>query len=324
MKLTKKITAYCLCLVALLTLSMSTITASAANNIDVKLISSALKAEPGDTFSVSYSFTNASDYKYGLSAFTSMLKYDHNKVRCVKVIHSTFNSSIMSSNRSLTGEVRTLYTYANLNKKPGVNTSDTFVTYVFAVVDNASGTIKLSLDFDTIVTTNYDKTPPENITLTYNKPSVSVEIVGGETESQVTSSNKPASSNTQSNVQSNAQSNSQTNSIGSSSKAPNTNAPDDFTTVDDKYLNPDFTQSDVASGEEQTFEIGDLTESQLTESVNNILSSTFSEAGIDPETVIPTIGSSDKNFKPLIFIGIGLFIVIAGAVAIIIIKNRKK
>ncbi|GEM_PF-5785823 len=316
MKLTKKLIAYCLCIVTLLTLSMTTITASAVNSIDVKLISSALKAEPGDTFSVSYSFTNASDYKYGLSAFTSMLKYDHNKVRCVKVIHSTFNSSIMSSNRSLTGEVRTLYTYANLNKKPGVNTSDTFVTYVFAVVNNASGTIKLSLDFDTIVTTNYDKTPPENITLTYNKPSVSVEIVGGETESQVTSSNKPASSNTQSN--------SQTNSIGSSSKAPNTNAPDDFTTVDDKYLNPDFTQSDVASGEEQTFEIGDLTESQLTESVNNILSSTFSEAGIDPETVKPTIGSSDKNFKPLIFIGIGLFIVIAGAVAIIIIKNRKK
>lgn len=311
MKPFKRIIA-CLILTVSVLLSNIIISASAADSVTVKLIASALKAEPGDRFSVSYSFTNASDFKYGLTAFTGILKYDETKVKCVKVTHSTFNNSIMTSNRNLTGEVRTLYTYANLNKKPGVNSDAAFVTYEFAVLnDSPSGNATFTLDFDTVVTTDYDKSPAENITLSYNKPTFTVEIINP---------NSAASSK--------ADADNASSQASTSSKQPSDKAPDNTTTVDDKYLNPDFTDKNVADGEEQIFDTADGSqiESQLTESVNNMLSSTYSEAGIDPDTI--SNGNSDANsggshnILKIVLIAVGV-IIVAGAIVGIILVNKK-
>lgn len=311
MKSFKQIITCILLAAAVLLSNIVMFSASAADSVTVKLIASALKAEPGDRFSVSYSFTNASDFKYGLTAFTGILKYDQTKVKCIKVTHSTFNNSIMTSNRNLTGEVRTLYTYANLSKKPGVNTDSAFVTYEFAVLNDASGNATFTLDFDTIVTTDYDKNPAENITLSYNKPTFTVEIVNKnvQTSSQITSGSTSSQEET-------------------SSKKPSDKAPDKITTVDDKYLNPEFTQNNVANGEEQNFDTtdGSQLESDLTESINNMLSNTYSEVGIDPETVSKGDANDGNNSSNktmiIVLIAVGA-IIVAGAIVSIILINKK-
>ena len=284
MKFAKNIISIISCIAIICTLFITgAVNANAATDITVELIGSAIKAEPGDKFSISYSFKNAADYKYGLTAFTGILKFDSSKVRCTKATHSSFNNSILTTNKNLTGEVRTLYTYANLNKKPGVNSDATFVTYEFLVKQGAVGDVKFTLNFDTMVTTDYDKSPAENITLTYNTPSYIVKIVNpdAETVSSEVSSNASSdatSSNTASNTSS-TNSNAVSSENGTSSKKPSDKAPDGSTTVKDEYLNPDFTNSDVADGDEQEFEDTtdtDKIESQLTESLENAISSELS------------------------------------------------
>lgn len=318
MKLFKNALLLILSLVITLTVCSSVLSVSAAEDVNVKLIASALKAEPGDKFTVSYSFENAGDYKYGLTAFTSKLKFDSNQLRCVNVIHSKFNNSAMTTNRALTGEVRTLYTYASLTKDPGVNTNETFVTYVFVVTNNAvAGNATLSLDFDTIITTDYDKPSVENKNLTYNKPTISVEIisdnVAATSSESATTSNKPVESGSTSSNNVTSESN---------NKKPSDKAPDQITTVDDSYLNPEFSASDVAAGEQVEKE---PTQSELIEQTQSKLSQEFSNAGIDPNDV------HNKNkdggiILPLLigFIVLGVVALAAIITLVIVLANKKK
>ena len=324
MKFVKNIISIICCLTVIGAMFISSsITASAANDVNVELIGSAIKAEPGDRFSISYCFKNAGDYKYGLSAFTSFLKFDSSKVRCTKATHSSFNSSIFTTNKNLTGEVRTLYTYANLDKKPGVNSSATFVTYEFLVKKDAVGDVKFSLNFDTIVTTDYDKNPAENITLTFNTPTYTVEIINPDAEttsSQVasnTTSSTPTSSNSTSSVVSNITSNN-TSSNETSSKKPSDKAPDGNTTVKDEYLNPNFTSSNVADGDEQNFDNTtdpDAIQSQLTESLENAISS---------ELANHNNGNQSTNNMLIIIIAIGALLAIGIIVTLIILSKKNK
>ena len=295
----------------------ASITASAGNDVKVEIISNVIKAEPGDRFLVSYSFKNADEFKYGLTAFTGILKFDSSKVRCTKATHSSFNNSFFTTNKSLDGEVRTLYAYANLNKKPGVNSDAAFVTFEFLVKKDAVGEVKFSLSFDTMVTTDYDKDPVENITLTYNTPSCVVEIINPNAEStsseaasnNTTSSNtssKPTSSATSSNISSNT-----------SSKTPSASSNESNSTVKDEYLNPNFTSSNIASGEEQ--EIDNATDtsaiqSQLNESAENMISKELSEAEND---------DSSSPITMFVIIAIIGLITAIGLVATLIILSKK-
>lgn len=318
MKLFKNALLLILSLVITLTVCSSVLSVSAAEDVTVKLIASALKAEPGDKFSVSYSFENAGDYKYGLTAFTSKLKFDSNQLRCVNVIHSKFNNSAMTTNRALTGEVRTLYTYASLTKDPGVNTNETFVTYVFIVTNNAvAGNATLSLDFDTIITTDYDKPSVENKNLTYNKPTISVEIisdnVAATSSESATTSNKPVESGSTSSNNVTSESN---------NKKPSDKAPDKITTVDDSYLNPEFSASDVAAGEQVEKE---PTQSELIEQTQSKLSQEFSNAGIDPNDVHNKNKVGGINLPLLIgFIVLGVVALAAIITLVIVLANKKK
>lgn len=318
MKLFKNALLLILSLVITLTVCSSVLSVSAAEDVNVKLIASALKAEPGDKFSVSYSFENAGDYKYGLTAFTSKLKFDSNQLRCVNVIHSKFNNSAMTTNRALTGEVRTLYTYASLTKDPGVNTNETFVTYVFVVTNNAvAGNATLSLDFDTIITTDYDKPSVENKNLTYNKPTISVEIISDNVAStsseSATTSEKPVESGSTSSNNVTSESN---------NKKPSDKAPDKITTVDDSYLNPEFSASDVAAGEQVEKE---PTQSELIEQTQSKLSQEFSNAGIDPNDVHNKNKDGGINLPLLIgFIVLGVVALAAIITLVIILANKKK
>ena len=318
MKLFKNALLLILSLVITLTVCSSILSVSAAEDVNVKLIASALKAEPGDKFSVSYSFENAGDYKYGLTAFTSKLKFDSNQLRCVNVIHSKFNNSAMTTNRALTGEVRTLYTYASLTKDPGVNTNETFVTYVFVVTKDAvAGNATLSLDFDTIITTDYDKPSVENKNLTYNNPTISVEIisdnVAATSSESATTSNKPVESGSTSSNNVTSESN---------NKKPSDKAPDKITTVDDSYLNPEFSASDVAAGEQVEKE---PTQSELIEQTQSKLSQEFSNAGIDPNDVHNKNKGIGINLPFLIgLIAIGVVALAAIITLVIVLANKKK
>ncbi len=322
-----------ICLIAVLMTVCSTafISVSAANEIKVELIASALKAEPNDRFSVSYSFTNAADYKYGLSAFTSFLRFEDDKVKCVKVTHSKFNNTVLTTNRNLTGEVRTLYTYANLNKKPGVNSDAAFVTYEFVVKKDAVGKVNFTLDFDTVTSTDYDYNPVKNISLAFNKPTFTVEIVNpnapvsSEQQSSKPSSDKPDSS-------SNTSKETATSSkpTSSSQKPSSSSSPDKDTTVKNEYLNPDFDKNDVATGETETFEsIEDMSEyqSELTESMKDTMINAFSEGGVDAPSDFGTIDNDDnpKNGNMLLIIMIiAAGLLLGAAITIIIIISMKK
>ena len=316
MKLFKKTLLLILSLVIILTVCGSIVSVSAAQDVKVKLIASALKAEPGDKFTVSYSFENAADYKYGLTAFTSKLKFDSNQLRCVNVIHSKFNNSAMTTNRALTGEVRTLYTYASLTKDPGVNTNEAFVTYVFVVTKDAvAENATLSLDFDTIVTTDYDKSTAENKTLTYNRPTISVEIVSDNvaatSSESVTTFQEPVESESNSTNDADTDTN---------DKKPSDKAPDKITTVDDSYLNPEFSANNVAAGEQVEKE---PTKNELIEQAESKLNQEFSNAGIDPNDV-HNRNNSSINFSVLIGLVVLGVVTLAAIITIIIVVAIKK
>ena len=318
MKLVKNIISIICCLAVMCAMFVSaSITASAANDVKVEIISNVIKAEPGDRFLVSYSFKNADEFKYGLTAFTGILKFDSSKVRCTKATHSSFNNSFFTTNKSLDGEVRTLYAYANLNKKPGVNSDAAFVTYEFLVKKDAVGEVKFSLSFDTMVTTDYDKDPVENITLTYDTPSCVVEIINpnAESTSSEATSNNTTSSNTSSKPTSSATSSN--TSSNTSSKTPSASSNESNSTVKDEYLNPNFTSSNIASGEEQ--EIDNATDtsaiqSQLNESAENMISKELSEAEKD---------DSSSPITMFVIIAIIGLIAAIGLVATLIILSKK-
>lgn len=318
MKFVKNIISSICCLAVICAMLVSaSITASAGNDVKVEIISNVIKAEPGDRFLVSYSFKNADEFKYGLTAFTGILKFDSSKVRCTKATHSSFNNSFFTTNKSLDGEVRTLYAYANLNKKPGVNSDAAFVTYEFLVKKDAVGEVKFSLSFDTMVTTDYDKDPVENITLTYNTPSCTVEIINpnAESTSSEAASNNTTSSNTSSKPTSSATSSN--TSSNTSSKTPSASSNESNSTVKDEYLNPNFTSSNIASGEEQ--EIDNATDtsaiqSQLNESAENMISKELSEAEKD---------DSSSPITMFVIIAIIGLIAAIGLVATLIILSKK-
>ena len=101
MKFVKNIISIICCLAVICAMLVSaSITASAANDVKVEIISNVIKAEPGDRFLVSYSFKNADEFKYGLTAFTGILKFDSSKVRCTKATHSSFNNSFFRNPKS--------------------------------------------------------------------------------------------------------------------------------------------------------------------------------------------------------------------------------
>ena len=318
MKFVKNIISIICCIAVMCAMFVSaSITASAANDVKVEIISNVIKAEPGDRFLVSYSFKNADEFKYGLTAFTGILKFDSSKVRCTKATHSSFNNSFFTTNKSLDGEVRTLYAYANLNKKPGVNSDAAFVTYEFLVKKDAVGEVKFSLSFDTMVTTDYDKDPVENITLTYNTPSCTVEIINpnAESTSSEAASNNTTSSNTSSKPTSSATSSN--TSSNTSSKTPSASSNESNTNIKDEYLNPNFTSSNIASGEEQ--EIDNATDtsaiqSQLNESAENMISKELSEAEND---------DSSSPITMFVIIAIIGLIAAIGLVATLIILSKK-
>ena len=224
----------------------------------------------------------------------------------------------MTTNRALTGEVRTLYTYASLTKDPGVNTNETFVTYVFVVTKDAvAGNATLSLDFDTIITTDYDKPSVENKNLTYNKPTISVEIisdnVAATSSESATTSEKPVESGSSSSNNVTSESN---------NKKPSDKAPDKITTVDDSYLNPEFSASDVAAGEQVEKE---PTQSELIEQTQSKLSQEFSNAGIDPNDVYNKNKDGGINLPLLIgFIVLGVVALAAIITLVIVLANKKK
>ena len=318
MKFVKNIISIICCLAVICAMLVSaSITASAANDVKVEIISNVIKAEPGDRFLVSYSFKNADEFKYGLTAFTGILKFDSSKVRCTKATHSSFNNSFFTTNKSLDGEVRTLYAYANLNKKPGVNSDAAFVTYEFLVKKDAVGEVKFSLSFDTMVTTDYDKDPVENITLTYDTPSCVVEIINptAESTSSEAASNNTTSSNTSSKPTSSATSSN--TSSNTSSKTSSASSNESNSTVKDEYLNPNFTSSNIASGEEQELDNATDTsaiQSQLNESAENMISKELSEAENDDSS------SPITMFVIIAFIGL---VAAIGLVATLIILSKK-
>ena len=318
MKFVKNIISIICCLAVICAMLVSaSITASAANDVKVEIISNVIKAEPGDRFLVSYSFKNADEFKYGLTAFTGILKFDSSKVRCTKATHSSFNNSFFTTNKSLDGEVRTLYAYANLNKKPGVNSDAAFVTYEFLVKKDAVGEVKFSLSFDTMVTTDYDKDPVENITLTYDTPSCVVEIINpnAESTSSEATSNNTTSSNTSSKPTSSATSSN--TSSNTSSKTSSASSNEINSTVKDEYLNPNFTSSNIASGEEQELDNATDTsaiQSQLNESAENMISKELSEAEND---------DSSSPITMFVIIAIIGLVAAIGLVATLIILSKK-
>ncbi len=324
MKLIRKTIILCLCIITLLSMGTISMTASAAEDIKVRLVSDVLKAKPGNKFIVSYSFENAADYKYGLAAFTSYLKFDSTKVRCVKVQYGTYNQLSLSTNRSLKDEVRTIYAFASTTKEPGVNDSKAFVNYEFIVTKEATGTVEFSLDFDTIITTNYDKNPIQNKALSFNKPTIKVEIVNDDATSSSTATSKPENSSS-ANTSKPTSNTSSKPTINSSSKPQNSStnqisnasSEDEGTTVDKEFLNPDFNTDDITTGEEM---IKEPTQSEAIEQTSSNLNSQLSK------TESNSNGNTDDGDNKALIIAIiaAAGLLICGGVATIVILQSKK
>jgi len=265
--------------------------------LKVSLEASNESVDVGQEFKVTLSFDNASDYPYGLAAFCAYLTYDSSVLR-VKSINAAVPRSSIRHN-SMSGELRSVYTYANAQKKPGFNTDGPFYTVTFEAL--ASGSSNIGVTFDTMIVTDYN-TEELNFNVGFNSPSLSVKVNGSDENVSSSATSSQASLNTSSQSVS-------TNNISSAKPVKPTN--DNFKDVADS--NQDTVQ-DVFD------ESGEIIKQTESKAPSKPTSSNSTQAGLDE------IDTSETNGIPniIIWVGIGvLLIAVVAAVLFIIIKKKK-
>ena len=292
----KRIFAFTLSVVLLFCFAFS-VSAAKFPDLKVSLTASNETVEVGQEFKVTLSFDNASKYPYGLAAFCAYLKYD-SRVVTVKSINAAVPRSSIRHN-SMSGELRSVYTYANAQKKPGFNTDGPFYTVTFEAL--SAGDANINVTFDTMMVTDYN-TKELNFKVGFNSPSVSVKVNGGDEESS-----SSASSQTQSNTTQNTSSQSvSSNPVSLTKPIKPTN--DDFKDVADSGQD---TVQDVFG---DNGEIVEQTQSKAPQNPN----SNSTQAGLDD------IDTSETNGVPNIIIWVALAVLVAAIVAVVVIVIVKK
>ena len=300
----KRILAFALSVVLMLGFAFS-VSAADFPDLKVSLTTSNESVDVGQEFKVTLSFDNASDYPYGLAAFCAYLKYDSNVV-AVKSINAAVPRSSIRHN-SMSGELRSVYTYANAQKKPGFNTDGAFYTVTFEAL--SFGDANINVTFDTMIVTDYD-TEELNFNVGFNSPSVSVKVNGGDEEiSSSIPSQTPSKAPSSTTPNTSSQQSVSSNKVSSAKPVEPTN--DKFKDVADSG------QDTVQDVFDETGEIIDQTQSNAPKKPT---SSNSTQAGLDE------IDTSETNGIPnvIIWVGIGvLLIAVVAAVLFIIIKKKK-
>ena len=285
-----------ICLIMLLAFPAS---AAEYPDLKVSLVSEYNSVEIGEEVKVTLSFNNASKYPFGLAAFCSYLTYDDSVLRVKSVNAAVPRSSIRHN--SMSGELRSVYTFASAQKEPGFNTDGAFYTVVFETV--GAGEAIVNVTFDAITITDYDK-DELNFSVNFNSPSVKIEVKGDSATNDTSS--------TQSGISSKPESTNEVNSETAS----------DAPSINDKPVNEEF--KDVSDSNQDTVkdvfdENGDIIKQTESKAPANTTSSNSTGATIDE------IDTSETNGVPnyVWIIAVVLVAVIGAAVAVVVIKNKK-
>lgn len=244
----------------------------------------------GDELKVTLSFENASEYPYGLAAFCSMLRYDSNVLKVSSITAAAPRSSIRHN--SMSGELRSVYTFADAQKKPGFNVDGAFYTVTFKAV--SAGSTDISVTFDAVTVTDYDS-EQLNFKVAFNSPKISVKVNGPAIEIP---------------------------SDAPSADTPSANAPSS-TTPSKKPTNDKF--QDVADGDQDTVkdvfdDQGEIIEQTESEAPKKDTSSNVISADKDE------VDTSETNGVPnlLIWVAIGVAALIVVAVVVVIVVKKSK
>ncbi len=285
-----------ICLIMLLAFPAS---AAEYPDLKVSLVSEYNSVEIGEEVKVTLSFNNASKYPFGLAAFCSYLNYDDAVLRVKSVNAAVPRSSIRHN--SMSGELRSVYTFASAQKEPGFNTDGAFYTVIFEAV--GAGEAIVNVTFDAITITDYDK-DELNFRVNFNSPSVKIEVKGDSATNDTSS--------TQSGISSKPESTNEVNSETAS----------DAPSINDKPVNEEF--KDVSDSNQDTVqdvfdENGDIIKQTESKAPANTTSSNSTGATIDE------IDTSETNGVPnyVWIIAVVLVAVIGAAVAVVVIKNKK-
>ncbi len=190
-------------LIALILILSFAVPAFAANlpDLEVDLNADNNTVNVGEEIKVTLSFNNASEYPYGLAAFCAYLTYDSTILKVKSIEVAAPRSSVRHN--SMSGELRSIYTFASAQKEPGFNTDGAFYTVVFETL--AAGGSDVAVTFDTMMVTDYD-TEELNFQVAFNSPSIRINVKGdtapdsstpsqgGATSSNTTSQNAPINS----------------------------------------------------------------------------------------------------------------------------------
>jgi len=316
-----------LLLVALILLFSFSFVVSAADfpAAEVSLASNYDTVEIGEEVKVTLSFDNASDYPYGLAAFCSYLTYDSNVLRVKSTNVAVPRSSIRHN--SMSGELRSIYTFASAQKKPGFNTDGAFYTVTFEAI--GSGSTKVNVTFDAITVTDYES-KELNYKVEFNSADVTIKVNGDdEPASSAPTSSKVESTNSSSKAPSNTESKTQsTNSKGSSSKAPTNSigGANSNPTTPDKPQNQGF--KDVADlGQDTVQDVFDES-GEIIEQTESKAPAANNQAGDNAQTGKDEalIDNDDKtNNTWLVWVGVAVGVAaLIAVVAIVLLKSKKK
>lgn len=267
-------------------------------DLKVTLISEYDSVEIGEEVKVTLSFNNASEYPYGLAAFCSFLTYDSSVLR-VKSINAAVPRSSIRHN-SMSGELRSIYTFASAQREPGFNTDGAFYTVTFEAV--GAGEAIINVTFDAITVTDYE-TDELNFRVNFNSPSTKISVKGDEVTGDTSS------------VQSNASSKPESTTDVSSeaaSKVPSTN---------DKPANEEF--KDVAdSGQNTVQDVFDDDGEIIKQTESKAPANTTSSNSTG--TTIDDVDTSETNGIPNYVWIIAAVLVAAIGVAVVVVVIKKK
>ena len=317
----KKIFAFALSIILLFSM---TFVASAVEfpELKVSLSSSEESVDVGEEVKVTLAFNNASKYPFGLAAFCSFLTYDANVLKLKSVSAAVPRSSIR--NNSLSGELRSVYTFASAQKKPGFNTDGPFYTVTFEAIGSGNSTVNVT--FDAVTVTDYN-TDELNFKVGFNSPSVIVKVNGDEGDSTGDTSSAVSSNKTSSAVSSN-----KTSSAVSSNK---TSAEETSSKQDVNSTEVQNSDSSTQTGKNEFFDVADSgqdTVQDYFDESGEIIEQTESKAPNKPSSSnttqadIDEIDDSETNGIPNAFVlvgAIGLVVLVGAVVAVVIIKKKK-
>ncbi len=328
----KRIICFIVSAVMICSMAVSVFADNEMPDCKVSLTASHISANVGDQIKISLSFDNAADYPYGLAAFCANLSYNKNAVKLDSVSYDVPKADITSNNKA--GLLKSLYIFASNTKKPGFNKNGVFYTATFTVLDCDDDFADFSVTFDTITVSNYSNdNKVTNYQVPFDSPSVSVDIIGNESElppeedskAPVSSASTSSASTSSASTSSASTSSASTSSASTSSASISSAAPaisdapteskpqpvenDKFVDVEDDSPSGTITV-DKFDNEGNIIESGE----------SSVAQSPSSQVSSEPEDSDPT----DDDILFIVVISVFAATVIGAAAVIIILLIKKK